>query len=270
MTPLFGWKVAVASAAGPAHRVARLACQDRVDARLVPGPQGTSLIAIVSDGCGGADSGGEGARIATAVLKQLMTDHLKRGRTVARLKRSVVLRWIDRVVAALKAGAAEDGFPTDEYACTLLGAIIGYDASAFFQIGDGAIVVGEGASWSPVFWPQHHEYVNSTNFVTDKNAVTALDFEVRAGRVHEVALFTDGLEQLLLVPESRSVHQPFFEQVFSPVRDSVEDGFDLHLSQMLATYLEKPLVSSRTTDDTTLILATRAREELHVADTAVR
>jgi hypothetical protein len=91
--PRLGWKVAAASAAGSAYRVAGLACQDWVDVRLVPGPQEASLIAIASDGCGDANSGGEGARIASTVLKTLMTEYLKRGRRVAGLKRPVVLRW---------------------------------------------------------------------------------------------------------------------------------------------------------------------------------
>jgi hypothetical protein len=134
----------------------------------------------------------------------------------------------------------EDNLPIDDYACTLLGVIIGDDASAFFQIGDGAIVVGENGNRSPVFWPQHHEYVNSTNFVTDKTAPAALNFEVR-GRVDELALLPTVSSNSYSFPKLVRFTSPFFEQVFAPVRASSVDGIDGGLSRLLVAYLEKPL-----------------------------
>ena len=94
----------------------------------------------------------------------------------------------------------------------------------------------EGApTWSHVFWPQHYEYVNETNFITVENALSALDFDVRFDRVEEVVLFTDGIEHLVMVASERSVHQPFVEGIVGPVRSSSVCGIDQTVGETLST-----------------------------------
>lgn len=74
---------------------------------------------------------------------------------------------------------------------------------------------------------------------------------------HEVALFTDGLQHLLLGYEKQTVHSPFFEQKLHPIRLSTADGEDRELSADLAKYLSSPTVTSRADDDLTLLMASR-------------
>lgn len=146
-----------------------------------------------------------------------------------------------------------------EYACTLLGAVVSPTAAAFLQVGDGAIVVshGEEDGWSYVFWPQHGEFANTTNFIVSPNAMEALEFDLATRRIEEIAVFTDGIENLVLHQASRTVHEPFFNQMFRPVRDSDAEGFNGALSEGLRRYLSGPAICERTDDDKTLILATR-------------
>ena len=160
----------------------------------------------------------------------------------------------------ITAKARTDGNPLRDYSSTLLAAVVGAEAAAFLQIGDGAIVVANRRTngWAYLFWPQHGEFANTTNFVISKDASKRLDFDLSPRRIDEVALFTDGIENLVLHQASRSVHEPFFNSIFKPVRESRANGIDAALSVGLQGYLALPQVSERTDDDKTLILATRA------------
>ena len=94
--------------------------------------------------------------------------------------RDKVVGWIAKTAERLTARAHDDGNSPKDYSCTLIAAIVGNDAAAFAQIADGAIVVshGEADGWSWVFWPQHGEFANQTNFITQDNALEVLEFEL--------------------------------------------------------------------------------------------
>jgi hypothetical protein len=141
----------------------------------------------------------------------------------------------------------------------LLAAIIADDSAAFLQIGDGAIVTsrGEEDGWCWVFWPQHGEFANTTNFVVSTNALDVFEFDLAPRRVDEIALFTDGLENLVLHRASKTVHDPFFNALLNPVRQSTSDGYDEQLSEKLRAYLSLPAFCERTNDDKTLVIASR-------------
>jgi hypothetical protein len=127
-------------------------------------------------------------------------------------------------------------------------------------VGDGAIVVREGPEeWCYIFWPQHGEYINTTRFITDTSSLDQLEFTVTANAIHEVAMFSDGIEPLVLQYATNTVHSPFFNQMIAPVRGLSQPGFDTPLSQHLSTYLSSPLICSRTDDDKTLLLASRLK-----------
>lgn len=75
--------------------------------------------------------------------------------------------------------------------------------------------------------------------------------------IDEVALFTDGIESLVLHYASKTVHNRFFDNMFAPVRALEKEGMDADLSKELEKYLASPAVCERTDDDKTLILAKR-------------
>jgi hypothetical protein len=111
--------------------------------------------------------------------------------------------------------------------------------------------------WRHVFWPQHGEFANTTNFVTSENVHDTLDFALTTDPVAEVAIFTDGLENLVLQKVERQAHAPFFDSMFRAVRRSTANGVDHGLCAHLKTYLAGAPVNARTDDDKTLILASR-------------
>jgi hypothetical protein len=105
-------------------------------------------------------------------------------------------------------------------------------------------------------WPVGGDYVNTTYFLTDDRALDHLQLLVQQPAADEVALFTDGLQMLLLQFDTRKAHGPFFEQMFAQLRKEPV-GESERLTRALQEFLESPGVNSRTDDDKTLVLATR-------------
>jgi hypothetical protein len=156
--------------------------------------------------------------------------------------------------------AIEAGLSVREFACTLMIAVVGLDASAFLQVGDGAMVVREEGDdgWSYVFWPQHGEYINSTNFVTSPDASKVMEFARPVRRIESFSCFSDGIESLVLHYATKTVHDPFFNAMMEPVRASTSIGVDDALSESLVRYLSADRVCNHTDDDKSLVLATRS------------
>jgi hypothetical protein len=255
-----GWRIALASVIGTSHVNSGLPCQDHAAYALLDADDGPVLVLVVSDGAGSAACAEIGSELTSRALIQLVRTYVESGGRISDLTRETAKTWIARIGAIIGERAEDDGASVREYSGTLLAAIMGTADAAFLQVGDGAIVVshGEADGWSYLFWPQHGEFANTTNFVVSPDAPDTLEFELAPRQIDEVALFTDGIENLVLHHASRSVHDPFFHNMFGPVRRSDARGLDPGLSEGLAGYLAKPAICERSDDDKTLILATRA------------
>ena len=70
-----------------------------------------------------------------------------------------------------------------------------------------------------------------------------------------MAVFSDGLERLVLNFAQKQPHAPFFDRMFGPVERSERVGDDRDLKTALRRYLDTPSVNERTDDDKSLILA---------------
>jgi hypothetical protein len=141
-----------------------------------------------------------------------------------------------------------------ELACTALLAVVGPDIGVFAQLGDGAIVTGDGTTYRTAFWPEPTEYANTTDFLTDDRFADTLQFAVTADPITELAVLTDGLQRLALDFAARSPHPPFFRPLFRRVWDNP----DLEtLIEPFRMFLDSPQVNARTDDDKTLVLAVR-------------
>jgi hypothetical protein len=256
------WRYAGASVAGASHATLGTPCQDAHACALLPDKAGGSnLVAIVSDGAGSAARSAEGAACACAAFIAGAARRLG-GACIGDLAEEDVRALIGEVRSALVDHAREAGAPLADFACTLLGALIGERAAVFCQIGDGAMIYAnpdDPDAWSWVFWPQRGEYANATSFVTDADAVAAVEVALHRDRVEEAALFSDGVEKLVLHYETRSVHAPFFAAMFPPIRGSAGSGEAPDLSSALSAYLDTPAINRKTDDDKTLILATRRK-----------
>jgi hypothetical protein len=217
------------------------------------------LVAVTADGAGSASHAELGAALACNLFTGEMRDLFESGATLEDLSRDFVVDWIDHYHNQICSRAEAEGLDSRDFACTLLAAVVGRDRSVFVQIGDGAIVISnksEPDEFTWVFWPQKGEFANVTTFLTDEKARDRLEYEIVPHGVHEVALFTDGLERLALKFDTQEAHAPFFVPMFNPLR-SASAGHAASLSIALASFLGSEQINERTDDDKTLILATR-------------
>lgn len=259
MSP-FPWRVAMASSIGQSHVAAAQPCQDAHFHIEAKGADGKPVVVLaVADGAGSAALAEVGASLACETFARLVEAYVAKGGRVAAIERPLVERWITGLVYRIELDARRSGARVQDYSCTLLAAVIADGSAVFVQIGDGAMVISNGAGWRHVFWPQHGEFANTTNFVTSERAVLTMEFMRLDEAVEEVAVFTDGIENLVLQKASRTAYAPFFDSMFPPVRKSQASGLDAELSQALDKYLSSPTVTNRTDDDKTLILASRRR-----------
>jgi hypothetical protein len=248
----------MASSIGTSHVAAAKPCQDAHFHVEAAGPDGERVMVLaVSDGAGTAAMAEVGAALVCSTFARLIAAFVEQGGRIESIGRPLVERWIAGVIYRLELHARETGAALKDYACTLLAAAVAEQEAVFVQIGDGAIVLSVTEGWKHVFWPQHGEFANTTNFITSAHRLEALEFEKMCQPVEELALFTDGIENLVLQNAAKAVHAPFFESMFPAVRRSIASGVDAELSWALGGYLSSAPVNDRTDDDKTLVLASR-------------
>jgi hypothetical protein len=251
------WRYALASVTGSSHIKAGTDCQDASACRILNSTDGhETLVAVVSDGAGSALRGGVGAELACALFQDEIGTLIECGGSPNSLSREFFTQWLVRFTGEVQARAAAEGLMPRDFACTLLGAVIGPETAAFCQIGDGAIVCAHNDGYDWVFWPQEGEYANQTRFATETDAADHLEFQIMEAQVDEVALFSDGLQRLALHYASQTAHDPFFRPTFQVVRRAAA-GHAHDVSDALNSYLASERVTHKTDDDTTLVLATR-------------
>ncbi|RYH00143.1 MAG: protein phosphatase 2C domain-containing protein [Alphaproteobacteria bacterium] len=256
---LHEWRAAAASVIGTSHIKGDLPCQDAHAFDLIAGVEEV-LVLVASDGAGSASRSDVGSHLACRELLDNIRLYLGDGKLVSELTHEIALGWLENASAAIQLVAAEQEIGVREYACTLLAALVSPTHTAYLQIGDGAIVVrSDSDGWAYIFWPQHGEYINTTVFLTDPAALQNFQFEVAASVIHEVAAFTDGIESLVLHYATQSVHGPFFDMIFEPVRMLPVGGYSESLSGHLKAYLSSDKICEKTDDDKTLLIASRLK-----------
>jgi serine/threonine protein phosphatase PrpC len=125
-----------------------------------------TLIAALADGAGSAERAEAGARLATSIFVDVAAEHFKERNGSALPACELVRTGIEAAHAAVSAMAAHEDREIDDFASTLLVAILHAGGGAIGQIGDGAVVFSRGTErpWEPALWPDHGEYVNTTRF----------------------------------------------------------------------------------------------------------
>lgn len=251
------WKTIGQSVIGSSHIQSGKICEDANLYQIVNLPNGDeALVCFISDGAGSAKFGGVAASAAVSSAVSQCAELLSAGEEISE---HFLTAMSERIYDELLAMAVVAQVPKNEYSCTLLGCVILSEKAAFLQIGDGAIVREDGSGhFTLLWWPHNGEYQNSTAFLIDDPNLPHLNTKVVDDIVIEVALFSDGLQQLALNQVSMSVHQPFFNNVFPSLRKAQQEDHLSILNSMLLDYLSGEVINSRTDDDKTLVLATRA------------
>ncbi len=191
----FKWTWAGATAIGTAHQRTGAPCQDAFACRVARSPSGTEiLIAALADGAGSSERAEAGARLATSIFVDVVAEHLEERNGSALPACELVRTGIAAAHTAVSAMASHEDRAIDDFASTLLVAILHSGAGAIGQIGDGAVVFSRGTErpWEPALWPDHGEYVNTTRFLTDADAFEHLRVVELTGPVGSVCLFSDG------------------------------------------------------------------------------
>ncbi len=251
------WKYGFASVLGTAHARATVPVQDASAAAIFTDARGADvLVAVVSDGAGSAAKSHVGAQQACALWLEAVRTWLAAGGQCAQLTDEFLARWIEAFQRQIEATARDAGFEVDDYACTFLAAVVAPDCAAYFQLGDGAMIEAVENDYCVVCWPQQGEYANTTNFLTEADAASKCFVALRHHVVTELALFTDGIQNLVLDYRTRTAHAPFFEPLFAWLRPRAA-GHSTELSEALSVYLNSAKINARTDDDKTLLLATR-------------
>lgn len=252
------WRWAGARSVGTSHVRSGLPCQDYAVCMEFETGAGNVFVGAVSDGAGTASHAEAGARMVCSGFLRAAAAHFKNGLTVDEITDDVALEWMDEIRERISAFSRTRDLRPRDCAATLVGMLAGPRSSVLLHVGDGAAVVREvdSADWFAPSWPFHGEYASTTIFVTDDPMpdVSLVHLPVT---LEGVALFSDGIERLVLDHAHRTAHGPFFDRMISPIKAGETGGHDRHLSRALRNYLDSPTICDRTDDDKSLILAAR-------------
>ena len=244
-----------AASVGSSHINAGEGCDDSWACLEHGGGDQSTLVAVVSDGAGSARFAEIGSRLVVRGFVEAVVRFIRAGRSAAEVTDELAREWIDAIRDRIYRTAGTLSASPREFAATLVGAIVGKDGAVICHVGDGACVLREHAlaEWLVPSWPAHGEYASSTFFITDDPAP-----EIRLvhapGEFAEIAIFSDGLERLVLDFAARKAFGPFFDRMFVALRDG-KSGRNRPLSQSLRSYLDSKVVTDRTDDDKTLVMA---------------
>ena len=254
------WTTTSASVRGLLHEKLGMPCQDAHLCRVISSSDGREvLFALASDGASSAARSEHGAALAVASFFEEFAEEAGMAPTLAAITREAVERWVYRLQAEIADLAREADIGVREYSCTFLGAIAGPERTVCVQVGDGAIVGARdaGGPYRCLTWPQHGRSSVSTFFVTGDDVLDRLVVDFIDQPMTAIAVFTDGIEDLVLDKDRRAARcrplQPLFRHLSTegPVADNFRRSF-------LAEFLSSTMATDISGDDKTLVLAQRA------------
>ncbi|TAD87596.1 MAG: protein phosphatase 2C domain-containing protein [Alphaproteobacteria bacterium] len=255
-----GWRTAKATAIGTSHLRDGIVCQDSAECVVLrEDDQQEVLVAVVSDGAGSASRSDAGSRIACELLVADVRELVRSRRPLCVLGEQFARDWVQRLGVEISLRAEAEGVLPREFACTVIAAVADDTQAVFFQIGDGACVYAleDADDFLVATWPQEGEYANLTWFASEPGAADRVDFLRVNARISRIALFSDGLQRVALSFAERTPHAPFFRPLFRRLETCGEADLD-YLSTALKDFLSSQQVNSRTDDDKSLVLASRA------------
>jgi hypothetical protein len=219
------------------------------------------LIAVACDGAGSAKLSQVGSDATCRFMLDRIKTLIAEQHAIGEVSRETVTTLVLEAQANLSLLARASGATMRDLACTLVTAVVGREGAVFFQVGDGVAIVGprnepaDEFSW--IFWPERGEYANTTTFLCDERLAEHVQYAATLDVIDEVAVLTDGIQNLVLDYKQHSAHGPFFRRMMGPLRARTEHGHVAPLTVALASYLDSPAINERTDDDKTLIIASR-------------
>lgn len=243
------WRVACASVAGPYHVRQGRACEDTA-AWFV---WNDVVFLVLADGAGSAAYAQLGSSLATGVAVGLAARHCLTcgsvtGRDACRILRSA-LHGAER---RIRAKAASLGVAPEQFACTFISVLATPRFVAAGQVGDGAVVIGDGGTRLVALTkPAKGEFANETSFLGSNPAIEIAARSAGEIPYRSIAVLTDGLERLSLQMPAGTPHPGFFTPLFSGLRSLNGAEADRALGELLRS----ERVAARSDDDKTLLVA---------------
>lgn len=257
------WRVAHACVRGLAHENQNTECQDSFACETIKTDAGEILVAVVADGAGSTEKGRTGAETACETFVEQISVFLKSGAaSIASLNVDFGQFWIEYFQQKIAEIAARDGKEIREYASTLVAAVVGEKGAAFYQIGDGAVVISAAENYRFGIAPAETLYINMTDFLTDDEAAQKIRFEFFEEAVEDLILFSDGIFPVAVNYQTNQPHEPFLKPMIAPLRNSAPVN---GLNEKLAGFLASPKINEKTDDDKTIILASRHKTEAQIS-----
>jgi hypothetical protein len=252
---MLSWKWAAASSRGTSHEKTGVRLQDAYVCGI-PNEKPESIFAIVCDGAGTADFGGQGASLVCRSISTKARSHLSRSDIPP--ADETVKQWFDEARDWIFAVANKRYLNPRDFASTAVCVLSTGTETLIAHVGDGCVVLRDAdlGTWIAPSWPDHGEYASTTFFVTDEPSIR-LRISRHLGDVNALAVFSDGIERLALDFLAKVPFDRFFDRIINPVAISEKSGRNRGLSSQLETYLGSPAVNARTDDDKSLVLAAR-------------
>ncbi|WP_074471601.1 PP2C family serine/threonine-protein phosphatase [Bosea sp. BIWAKO-01] len=251
------WGWVGACSIGTSHLRTGAGCDDAAAClEIEVGDADPALIAVVSDGAGSAKLSRLGSHIVTTAFCRSAKAFLLNGGQAALIDDDVAAEWLDDIRDRVDQRAHLLQESPKAFAATLVGVVVQRHTASIIHVGDGACALrlrGD-TQWQVPSWPAQGEYASTTYFVTD-DPYPRVAVSTVPGAVEEIALFTDGLERLALDFTMGGAFPRFFETMFPALRRAESFGRQRVLSRELRSFLDGSLVTERTDDDKTLIMA---------------
>ena len=242
-----------ASVAGTGHLQRGIERQDRVFHRV----EANFAIAVVSDGAGSARNSALGATVTTTRATSAAAWRLL---DLAASPSAVELEEVLRESASgarqsLEELSRQTGEPLQSYANTMLLAIQTDTLLGAAQVGDGGMVISnEQGGFECLTSPQRGEYANQTTFITSREGLAQMEVKVIEAQPRYLAIFSDGLDNLVMEHATQQPFQPFFSNVFRWLEGQSDP---VNAERELAGLLRSPRVTAKSDDDITLLLTAR-------------
>ena len=262
------WQWVRARAIGTAHMRYNIECQDFVICRKIATSTNSILAAVVSDGAGSVPRAARGAKVTCQSLIRAIRNYFQEDTTTQQenldtIDEDIIRGWIDEIRVRLTQISIQEQRSLHDYSATLVAVLANHKSALVIHIGDGAAVVRTQGSqeWYVPSWPFHGIYASMTVFVTSCDFEQYLRIIRLPMPLDRIAVFSDGLEHLVLDHVKKCAHIPFFDKIFKPLEASDLIGHHYMLSDRLKHYLASDNVCQYTHDDTSLILACYSASE---------
>lgn len=250
------WSWVSAACQGTSHKKTGLPLQDAYKTSVVNMEKNSYFLAVVSDGAGSASHGGKGAAIVCRTFSVQVRKFLKEK---DHLPSEVDINlWLDLARDRIIFAATKRSLTPRDFAATMILVVTNGDNLIVAHIGDGCAVIKDSLTnlWVAPTWPDHGEYASTTYFVTDDTEVK-LRIAEYSGDITSVAVFSDGLERLVLDFTEKTPSDGFFEAMIKPIMAGFIKGKNRELSLALQRYLDGDSVNERTDDDKSLVIAVK-------------